>query len=140
MPSLRQERNDLKMVIVMATASEKIERRQDTRFRIKDNIFVAIVGRVGSLLDISAHGLSFAVDADEHFATGKTLHLDIFGEDNSFSMKDIPFQVASEVMVNPSSPFTIVIRRRYGVKFGDLSDTQKSQLEYFIQRHKYGTA
>ncbi len=124
----------------MASASEKIERRRDPRFRIKDNIFVAVIGRVGSLLDISTNGLSFAVDADEHFATGKTLYLDIFGENNSFSMKDVPFQVASEVMVNPCSPFSIVIRRRYGVKFGDLSNTQKSQLEYFIQLRKSGNA
>lgn len=108
---------------------------------MKQNIFVSVTDKVGSILDISAHGLSFSIDADEHFSAGETLHLDIFGgEDTSFTIKNIPFQIASETMLNPASPFSIVTRKRYGIKFCDLDDKLKSQLEYFILRCLPGNA
>jgi len=124
----------------MASIHGKVERREHQRFRLKKNIFVVVTDKVGPLLDISSHGLSFSVDADEQFASGETLSLDIFGEDSAFSIKNIPFQVASEVVVTPKSPFSLVIRRRYGVQFGELNDLQKSQLEYFIQHTRAGNA
>lgn len=124
----------------MASIHGKVERREHQRFRLKENIFVVVTDKVGPLLDISSHGLSFSVDADEQFAAGETLYLDIFGEDSPFSIKNIPFQVASEAIVSPKSPFSVTIRRRYGVQFGELNDLQKSQLEYFIQHSRAGNA
>ncbi|MBU0481192.1 MAG: PilZ domain-containing protein [Proteobacteria bacterium] len=110
----------------MAKKTKDEERREHKRFRAKSGT-CAVESKAGEIIDISMGGLAFSyVDhgdwTDESFDRGM-----LFGE-KDLCVEDLPLKIISDCAINSG----LSIIRRCGVKFGELTPKQLSQLEYFI--------
>ncbi len=102
------------------------ERRKHERYKAKSGT-CTVESKAGEIIDISMGGLAFSyVDrgdwTDESLDTGM-----LFGEDD-LCVEDLPLKIISDCAINSG----LSIIRRCGVKFGELTPKQLSQLEYFI--------
>ena len=117
-----------------------VERRKHKRFKVQGGAF-AVLGtprrphstKVGQIIDMSIGGLAFSYIADEDRSSASS-ELGIFLTDNSFHLRQIPFETISDLKTN-KVPFSSITMRRSGVQFGKLTHDQISQLEYFIRSH-----
>ena len=117
-----------------------VERRKHKRFKVQGSAFVVLGAppwphstKVGQIIDMSMHGLAFSYIADEG-QSNSSFELGIFLADNSFHLRQIPFETISDVKTN-EVPLSSITMRRRGVQFGELTHNQISQLEYFIRNH-----
>jgi len=122
-----------------------VERRKHKRFKVQDSAFVVVGApfrphstKVGQIIDMSMGGLAFGYIADEDRSNASS-ELGIFLADNSFHLRQIPFETISDLKTN-RVPFSSISMRRSGVQFGELTHDQISQLEYFIQNHTISKA
>ena len=116
------------------------ERRKQKRFKAVKGAFAAIrqkSNQLGQIKDISAGGLSFTYLANEGAINGARA-LDIFVTKHRLYIKDIPFHLVRDAVVEKESPFSTVPVRQQGVRFGKLSSEQRSQLMHLMQHHTVG--
>jgi hypothetical protein len=103
---------------------------QDIAFAVLRNH----VRKVGQIMDISLGGLSFHYIVNGE-APDKSIDLDILLAYQGLSMKKVQFKIISDIQIANKSPFSPLLMRRCGVRFGGLTDKQKSQLKDFIRNH-----
>ena len=121
----------------MTGEAERDERRENKRFHASTGVF-AVLGpnstKVGRVIDISLSGLAFRhVDKEEPLSG---LHeLDVFMIDGDFHVNKIPFEAVSDYEIVDKGPSALMRLRQSGLRFGALTPSQRSQLEYFIQNH-----
>jgi hypothetical protein len=65
--------------------------------------------------------------------------LDLFLIDADFYLSEIPFSMVWDCRTH-QNPFSSITLRRCGVRFGELSLSQQTDLDYFIQNHTLGAA
>ena len=119
----------------MKRSSESIERREHRRFRVRKDACVALRSdfrHVGQIIDISMGGLSFSYVPLSELPDG-SLELDIFLAGSASYLYKIPFKAVSDSEADGGNLFPSLAMRRYGLRFGELTDSQASQLEYFIR-------
>jgi len=113
------------------------ERRRSTRFKVKAGAYTVFSPKSiipGRINDISADGLSFSyVEGEEWYHNSSELDI-LFGE-NDFYLDKIPFETVSDTVIENESPSSQIIMRRCGVKFGQLTEEQRIQLNMFIQHN-----
>jgi hypothetical protein len=120
------------------SAKEVVERRRHRRFRAQDGVFAAprVVNqerKLWHIMDISMGGLAFRyIPAADDF--DKFWELDILTRDTLFSMEGVPLICISDLEM-PDEPTTSYTLRRRSVRFGELTQSQTSKLEYLI-RHR----
>ena len=108
------------------------ERRKHKRFPVTDNAFAVLrfspaSTKIGRIIDISLGGMAFEYEnSDEWGDTPKELSI-LFGDDD-FYLEKIQFETISDTIIS----FSFTETRRRGIKFGDLSASQKEQLNNFI--------
>jgi hypothetical protein len=115
----------------------QVERRKHKRFQVQDIAFAVLRGQadqLGQIIDISRGGLAF------HFiASGKNVkssfEMDILLAYYGLYMEKIKFKTISDFQIPNKSPFSPIIMRRHGVKFGELAPNQVSMLEDFIREY-----
>ena len=91
--------------------------------------------KIGQIVDISIKGLSFKYIVGDG-ASIISSELNILLPHHGFSLRNIPFQIISDqVAEGPGSNGNV---RRCEVRFGTLTDSQKAQIERFIQHHTTG--
>ncbi|MBM9535964.1 PilZ domain-containing protein [Desulfobulbus alkaliphilus] len=117
-----------------SAVSEKKERRRHERFKVRENSVVFFGQETGTILDISAGGLSvhYAVFDKETEIPGS---VDIFVAQSHFYLPNIPIVLVEETQVVPRSMFTSLRVRRLGLKFGALSPDQQNRLAEFIAQN-----
>ena len=113
------------------------ERRKFQRYLVRGSVVVVLT--TGDLLpcriiDISRNGLAFSYQGALKWGD-ELLQLGL-QDDENFSLDKIPVRIVSDCALDESSQ----VRRRCGVQFGELTPDQEAQLDYFIQRHIFGTA
>jgi hypothetical protein len=120
---------------------KSVERREHKRFRVPIGSFVwvGLDGTIlGQIIDVSMGGLAFHYIGKE---SSNGSHLDMFLTEHDLSLHEVPFITVSKVLgriiVKGAQPRSIAIRR-CGVQFGDLTQSQTSQLEYLIQNCTVG--
>ena len=116
------------------------ERRKQKRFKAVNGAFAAVrqkSNQLGQIKDISFSGLAFTYLANEGAINGARA-LDIFVTKHRLYIKDIPFQLVRDSLVEKESPFSTVPVRQQGVRFGKLSSKQHTQLEHLLQYHTVG--
>lgn len=88
----------------------------------------------GELIDLSRDGLSFW---SGHRGAGQNglLQLDINIEEEDFSLADLPCMVVSNMDETEGETPLRSGRRRYRVRFGDLTSEQQGQIQYFISNY-----
>ena len=116
------------------------DRRRGKRFRVWGKA-VAVVrpylihgNPVGPINDISLGGLSFSYVVSNE-TTRELPELDVCLQDDGFYLCKIPFETVSDFEVKEPAGFRPMGLRRRSVQFGDLSEEQMSQLEYFMEKY-----
>ena len=113
------------------------ERRKSQRFKAAYGAF-AVLGpensKLGQIKDISLDGLAFKYLADEA-RSNNAGELDIIIRQNCFCVKSIPVQTVSDFELARENIFSTVRLRQQGVKFGELTSDQTSQLEFILKHH-----
>lgn len=121
-----------------------IERRKHKRFKVKEGAFVGftkpcflkldkpLTFEHAALVDISRGGLAFKY-VDCEMQSDDFNALTISKGENEIKIDKVPFEVISDFTLSkiPSSKSL----RRCGVKFGNLTSSQKSSLYSFIHTH-----
>jgi len=118
------------------------ERRDSRRFETPDTAMVGLgpySREIGHIMEISMTGLSFNYVSDNK-PTDNLHELDLFMAGSPFYLYKIQCETVWDTDTVYESRFTSHNIRMRGVKFKDLSSTQKSQLEYFIENHSVGDA
>jgi len=116
---------------------ESYERRGALRYRVLNPAFVVTSharAETGRLIDISSNGLAFKYLADKGSSVGLS-ELDIFLADHPFYLGRLPVKTVGDNNMSDVISFSAKTWRRRGVKFGVLTDRQRSRLEYFVQHH-----
>jgi hypothetical protein len=123
-------------ICVMTDTDRGVERRRHARFKVSGAVFVGFRphnSRLGEVIDIGMGGLSF-----RYLATGEpsngSRRLNIFLTERNFYLNDVLFETVSDFRTD-EIPFTPVTMRRSSVQFGELTNSQISRLEYFIENY-----
>ncbi|NOX79772.1 MAG: PilZ domain-containing protein [Deltaproteobacteria bacterium] len=116
-----------------------MERRRHKRFNVSENALAFINNAPCMIHDISEGGmmLQSVVLEDE---PADTLKLDIFVGSDNFYLQDVPVHLVSRSRRQSAVPFSIVQVKCYGFQFGELTEQQKSRLDYFIARNTVADA
>jgi hypothetical protein len=120
----------------MPKRTKRIERRKYKRFRVPKNAYVLLRPNgteVGKIIDISPEGLSFDYAGSEQLSS-ELSELDILITDNGFRLNNLPYKAVSSIETY-ESPLGSVSKKRCGVQFGGLTQSQISQLKHFIERY-----
>ena len=112
-----------------------IERRKSHRFDVQHaSIASSPLKVIGPIMNICMGGLAFYYVASKERST-ETSKLNIFASDHTFRLNSIPFEVVWDVPMFDSFRLGSIALRHCGVKFGKLTDKQKTDLSYFIQNY-----
>jgi hypothetical protein len=121
-------------------SKEDNDRRKAKRFKVQEGALAALRpylashNPIGTIIDVSERGLSFS-----YVATGQRANelsaLDVCCKNDGFYLGKIPFKTVSDFEVREPDALGSVGLRRRGVKFGNLTKKQTSQLRDFIHRY-----
>ena len=120
---------------------EIIEKRRHKRFRSIESAYAAFGSealKIGQIVDISMGGLAFHYMADgDHINGARELEI-YLTHNHGFHMTEVPFNTVSDFVIPNEFPYTTIVMRRRGVEFGELNETQVSQLGFLIQNYTEG--
>ena len=106
---------------------------------LPQNLTFAVIrphfSNLGKVKDISKGGLALEYVLNETQNAGSS-EIDIFLTDDSLYLRSIPSKIIYDREIDEE--YQSVETWRCGLQFGDLTPTQKSQLEYFLQNHTKG--
>ena len=116
------------------------EQRTQKRFQVQEGVFVLIKNDysiLGQIKNISRGGLAFT-----YIANGEKVHelfdVDIFLRGYGYYLKNVTSKKVADFHVKNKLPFSSFIIRQIGVQFGELTNSQLSQLDNFIQKYTKG--
>lgn len=116
------------------------ERRQDTRYDLKDNTIAVSKtnpSKKAEVIDISRSGFSLQYLEDTNLP-GQFEQLTIRTIDESLSLDDISYKTISDIASKQDSdPHPTVTRRRSG-RFNNLTPVQNEQITQFIEKAAVG--
>ena len=119
-----------------------VENRQYKRFQVPKTTFVALwpqFVRVGQVTDISMGGLAFCHVTGAEPPSGP-MELDIFLAGSPFYLYKVPIEKVWDLVPADETPCTSVDVRQCGLRFGELTESQRAQLTYLIQNYAVGEA
>lgn len=119
----------------MTNTKQRVERRKHKRFQAWNGAFVALGPysmKLGQIVNMSMGGLAFRYIGSHEPSRMKT-ESKIF-IDNGFCLDDVPLETVSDREAKQGH-FASLVMRQSGVQFGELTNDQRSQLEYFIHNH-----
>ncbi|MFP4037622.1 MAG: PilZ domain-containing protein [Desulfobacteraceae bacterium] len=120
----------------MQSDSIATDRRRHLRFPAPERA-VAVErnsNKLGQIQDISMGGLSFRyIDAEGGLGSSGSL-MDIVDTESGFYLKEIPFEIVADFLVDDLPSFSALPVRQCSVRFGELKDAQRSLLEAFLSR------
>ena len=124
----------------MYNRNELSEQRKDKRFQVPKDAFAALGPdyiKVGQIINISMGGLAFRYLGSEE--PSNALELDIFLARRAFYLYKLPCETVWD-FVTDEKPFSSINMKRCGLQFGQLTQSQISELQYFIQDYAVGKA
>jgi hypothetical protein len=153
MVTAQNELSDIKNLLKNLHKKQKIhspanlikigDRRKYRRFLARKNTLVSVRPRLllpGKIIDISSGGLSFIYLGSRSKIGGSSkLSIFIAGLRKGISPERLPFKVISDVQPPKKFPLNLLKFRKCSVRFGCLTNSQKTKLEYFINCHTVGT-
>ena len=90
--------------------------------------------KMGQIIDISKEGLSFHY-IDRQRGSNSLYKMDILFAKDAFYLDRLLFKPIFDIEIRSDIPLNSFAIRKCGVKFGELNQRQRSQLEYFICNH-----
>ena len=112
------------------------EHRKHKRFQARKGAFAGVrpdYHRLGQIVDICMGGLAFRYMAAKR-ASNTSHEMEIFLTSGDFLIVGLPFKTVSDIETE-QLPFSSLAVRRCGVQFGELTDREMTQLEYFIRKY-----
>ena len=130
-------------LIQCAVRRDTLERRRHPRYRVKETTFVQFSDnpiKIGQIIDISQEGLSFRYFVDENGSKAIfNLHkITLYFVGNGFSIKNLVVKTISNFLLTSDFTYSIIKMGRVGLKFREMTDQQKHQLESLIQNCSIG--
>ncbi len=123
----------------MSRKTRKMERRKHERYEVQEDAFAMVTplsDKKGEIVDISHGGLALQYapgEEDPKVSVEIDLFLHIFLKDISFCLLRVPIETVSDVELECEESSASL--RRRSVQFGAMSQSQRSELEFFIQNH-----
>jgi hypothetical protein len=112
---------------------ERVERRKYKRFEVPVGAFIVLgpdSTKLGRITDIGLGGIGFSHVERKEPLDGLS-QFGMFHVGNGFNLKKIPFQTIWDFEFRKGL-FGVMTTRRTGIQFGELTYSQRSQLEHFI--------
>lgn len=126
----------------MTDMKEIMERRNHPRFQVQEGAYAALnngSSQIGQIQNISNGGLALRYVAIGEQAEG-SYTVDIFVTNNDFFLTNIPFEIISDVYIDFEIPFSTTSLKQCGGQFGELTQSQRVQLDYFIKGYTLSEA
>jgi PilZ domain len=120
-----------------------IEQRRNVRYLAKNNTFAALRNDsiiIGKINDINTDGLAFSFLSETtqaHFAVHHT-KVDIFDPKNGFHIHRVPCEIVYDIPDSSHNKGLFVRMSRCGLQFGEITESQFEQLEFFIKNYTTG--
>jgi hypothetical protein len=121
----------------MAKVEKSPERREHERRKLHAGAFATLSPHpsvAGQILNISEGGLSFRYIASRDHLRDAS-HLNILMTNGSFALRNISIKPVWDHATPNSFAAGLTSMRHGAVKFGDLTDEQRSDLKIFFQNH-----
>lgn len=115
-------------------------KRKQKRFSTQEGTYVKLSNgsiKVGQVINISKSGLAFSYITKGERLTGWQ-KINIFLSGDSFYVKQLPFKVISEYVIDKKNTLNNVFKKQCGGEFGEMTPNQKTQLEYLISKYTKG--
>ena len=115
------------------------EKREYERYKVSNDVSVMLRNgfiECGQLINISKDGLALSYISNVKRIKG-WFHIYLFSRDQFFLI-DIPFRVISDFLIEDMTLFNTMIKKQCGGQFGELTNQQQSDLDYFIANHTMG--
>jgi len=119
-----------------------MERRTHRRFKVQEEAYAALNNgslKIGQIQNISKGGLAFRYLANEKQSEG-SYKAYIFKTDNDFFIENLLFNTISDVHIDLEIPSGTVSKRQCRGQFGELTQSQMLQLDYFIKDYTVSEA
>ena len=124
----------------MIAENRTYERRKHRRYPTKDGAF-AVLRRpwpnpttLGRIIDINVHGVAFSCVAPRERLRAWD-DLEILWNDCSFRLRNLRARVVSDSRASSEDRFKSLEMRRLSMRFSNLTNSQISQLELFIENY-----
>ena len=120
-----------------------VERRKHKRFEVLDGGFAVFMpdwshfAISGKIIDISRDGLAFLYLTNED-RSNAPFELDILSAYHGFWLGMLPVKTISDFEIADEGIVGSITTKRCGTQFGELTQKQMSQLEYFIGNFTVG--
>ncbi len=115
------------------------ERRQHSRFQVRDGAYAFIDNIPFTIQDISEGGMKIqSVIFDD--ALPDDVRVDIFVNNADFYLRDVPVRLVSMLQSEATTPFTAIRVSRFGLEFGELTGQQKQLVDNFITHNTVAEA
>ena len=115
------------------------EQRSHIRYRLKENIYVDILGNyfdnLASVADLNRSGVGFYSVSKEKKLADKFIVLDLMFDRSRFILRSLTARVAFTSETSPHEKDTAEASRRYGLEFVNLSPLQKKQLDLITKKY-----
>jgi len=120
------------------------ERRKYVRFLAQDTAFAALRSgfkKVGRIKDISIGGLAFSYFSEtcEMSSNSHVSQVDIFLSGNGFHLYNVPCNIVYDTPNVSDDEGFLVTMCRCGLHFGELTESQLEQLNFFIKHYTRGS-
>jgi hypothetical protein len=121
----------------MENTQVALDRRLSERFEVPQGVYALLKNgssKLGQIKNISKGGLAFMyINSGEEIIGSKGV--DIFLSGHGYYLKDMPCKKISDIHLDNKVSFSTFNVRQIGIQFGELNQTQSTQLDYFIQNH-----
>ena len=95
--------------------------------------------KMGQIINISEDGLAFHY-IDRQRGSNSLFKMDILFAKDAFYLDRLLFKPVFDIEIKTDIPLNQFAIRKCGVKFGELNQRQRSQLEYYISNHTVSSA
>jgi len=123
----------------MSSSNQSPEQRQHIRYRLKENIFVAIHGHyfdsLANVADLNRRGIGFYSESGERGLAGKVLVLDLISDSNHAIIRSLSARVVFGYETTQHENDPAESSKRYGLKFVNLSTLEKRQLDLITKKY-----
>lgn len=107
------------------------ERRLHPRFQVGEGAFAFINNIPFSIMNVSSGGIKLqSVLFDD--VPPEHMTLDLFQKNENFYLQNIPVRLVQVRKTYARTPFASTQLRCFALQFGELTEQQKTRLDYFI--------
>ncbi len=107
------------------------ERRQSTRYRIRQGLLVINPGILGPVLDLSLHGMAFEYSG-ESLSNHEIMTVGLFATENHTLITDLQVRTIWDHISDNTSSFIPIIRKVRAVEFLNLTAPQQKEIQLIL--------